>query len=92
MATERNPFEQIEKELTNVIQLPEKQQEGDPSFELEPDGGITVDFSSEEQAVEMGASTEVGEWYGNLAEQLDDETLEEIANNVYDSYIADKDS
>ena len=92
MATERNPFEQIEKELTNVIQLPEKQQEGDPSFELEPDGGITVDFSSEEQAVEMGASTEVGEWYGNLAEKLDDETLEEIANNVYDSYIADKDS
>ena len=92
MATERNPFEQIQQEINNVIQLPEKQQEGEPSFELEPDGGITVDFASEEQTVEMGASTEVGEWYGNLAEKLDDETLQEIGNNVYDSYIADKDS
>ena len=29
MATEKNPFEQIEKEITNVIQLPEKQEEGE---------------------------------------------------------------
>ena len=27
MATEKNPFEQIEKEITNVIQLPEKKEE-----------------------------------------------------------------
>ena len=75
MATEKNPFEQIEKEITNVIQLPEKQEEGEPSFEVEPDGGLTVDFSSEEESVEMGASTAVGEWYNNLAENLDEGIL-----------------
>ena len=92
MATERNPFEKIQEEITNVIQLPEKQEEGEPSFEVEPDGGLTVDFSSEEESVEMGASTAVGEWYNNLAENLDEGILEEISNNVYDNYIADKDS
>ena len=92
MATEKNPFEQIEKEITNVIQLPEKQEGGEPSFEVEPDGGLTVDFSSTEESIEMGASTEVGEWYGNLADKLDEDTLEEISNSVYDNYVADKDS
>jgi hypothetical protein len=38
---------------------------------LEDDGGLTVDFSSTEENTEMGASTEIGEWYGNLAENLD---------------------
>ena len=55
MATEKNPFEQIEKEITNVIQLPEKQEEGEPSFEVEPDGGLTVDFSSTEEICRNGS-------------------------------------
>ena len=92
MATERNPFEQIlEQQTPNVISLTERRQEG-PTFEVEPDGGLTVDFSTEEETIEMGASDKVGEWYKNLAEKIDDETLVNIGITIHDNYIADKDS
>ena len=83
MATEKNPFEQIRPAAENIIQLgaqQEQPQTGDPTFELEDDGGLTVDFSSTEENTEMGASTEIGEWYGNLAENLDQDLLEDIDN------------
>ena len=49
MATERNPFEPIpEQQTPNIISLTERRQEG-PTFEVEPDGGLTVDFSTEEE-------------------------------------------
>ena len=46
MATERNPFEQIPEEISNVIDMarPEEDSEG-PSFFPEEDGGVTVDFT-----------------------------------------------
>ena len=92
MATERNPFEPIpEQQTPNIISLTERRQEG-PTFEVEPDGGLTVDFSTEEEIVEMGASDEIGEWYKNLAEEVDEETLVNIGTTIYDNYIADKDS
>ena len=41
------------------------------TFEVDPtDGGVIVDFSSDEQ-VTMSASEEVAEWYGNLTETLE---------------------
>jgi len=40
----------------------------------------------------MIAEAPVQEWYANLAETLDDETLGEIANTVYNNYDADKNS
>ena len=95
MATEKNPFEQMRPAAENIIQLPsqtEQPQTGDPTFELEDDGGLTVDFSSTEENTEMGASTEIGEWYGNLASNIDEDLLEDIGNNVYENFIADKDS
>ena len=95
MATEKNPFEQMRPAAENIIQLgaqQEQPQTGDPTFELEDDGGLTVDFSSTEENTEMGASTEIGEWYGNLAENLDQDLLEDIGNDVYDNFVADKDS
>ena len=95
MATEKNPFEQLRPAAENIIQLPsqtEQPQTGDPTFELEDDGGLTVDFSSTEENTEMGASTEIGEWYGNLASTIDEDLLEDIGNNVYENFIADKDS
>ena len=92
MATERNPFEPIpEQQTPNVISLTERRQEG-PTFEVEPDGGLTVDFSTEEEIVEMGASDEIGEWYKNLAEEIDEEILSDIGTTIYDNFIADKDS
>ena len=94
MATEKNPFEQMKPAAENIIQLnaPEQPQTGEPTFELEDDGGLTVDFSSTEEITEMGASTEIGEWYSNLAENLNDDILQDIGNTVYENYVADKDS
>ena len=96
MATEKNPFEQMRPAAENIIQLnnpsPEQPQTDEPTFELEDDGGLTVDFSSTEENTEMGASTEIGEWYGNLATNLDEGLLEDIGNDVYENFVADKDS
>ena len=90
MATEKNPFDAIPQEVSNVITLPEKIQETEATFEVEPDGGVTVDFT--EQTVEMEAEEDIKEWYGNLVEEINEEDLQEISSTVIDSYTADKDS
>ena len=90
MATERNPFNKIKEEITNVIKLPEQTDDTQPMFEVEPDGGVTVDFS--QTTIEMEAEEPIKEWYGNLAETLDEEKLKDISSIVIDSYSADKDS
>ena len=51
MATERNPFEQISDEVTNVIEITNQKdmddvEEQSISFEPSEDGGVIVDFSS----------------------------------------------
>jgi len=91
MATERNPFDQIPQEVANVVPLNPVPtgEEQEATFEVEPDGGVTVDFTS---TVEMVAEAPVQEWYANLAEMLDEETLGEISNTVYNNYDADKNS
>ena len=94
MATEKNPYEQMAEQITNVIPMPtaETTTEGTaPTYQLEDDGGITVDFS-EEQSVEMGASIEIEEWYGNLAENMDEEELQEIGSVVLGDFTSDKES
>ena len=92
MATERNPFDQIPQEIANVVPMNPVPagEEQEATFEVEPDGGVTVDFTS--TTVEMIAEAPVQEWYANLAETLDDETLGEISNTVYNNYDADKNS
>jgi len=91
MATERNPFDRIEKELANVVPMNpvSMDEEQEATFELEPDGGVTVDFST---TIEMEAEEPIKEWYGNLAEKLDDDELSQIAEDVYNNYDADKSS
>ena len=91
MATEKNPFEKIKEEVTNVVQMPtpEEVMEGAPTFEMEDDGGVTVDFTG---VIEMEAEESVQEWYGDLTETLDDEQVANIANEVIDCFTADKDS
>ena len=90
MATERNPFEMISQQVGNVVPLPDMTETADATFEVDPtDGGIIVDFS---ETVEMEATEDITEWYGDLSETLDEEALGDIANDVIDNYQADKDS
>ena len=91
MATEKNPFERIREEITNVVQMPtpEEMMEGAPTFEMEDDGGVTVDFTG---VVEMEAEESIQEWYGDLTDTLEDEDKEVIAADVVDNYTSDKDS
>ena len=89
MATEKNPFEKIREEVTNVIQMPTSE-EGAPTFEMEDDGGITVDFS--QTSIEMEAEQSIQEWYGDLTDTVEDEDQQIIAADVIDNYTADKES
>ncbi len=91
MATEKNPFERISEEITNVVKMPtpEEMMEGAPTFEMEEDGGVTVDFTG---VVEMEAEEEIQEWYGDLTDKLEDEEKENIASDVVDNYTSDKES
>jgi len=91
MATERNPFEQIPQQGTNVVPMNPVpiSEEQEATFEVEPDGGVIVDFRNN---VEMEAEDTIKEWYANLADSLDDNELGEIAANVYNNYDSDKNS
>ena len=92
MATEKNPFERISEEITNVVQMPtpEDMMEGAPTFEMEDDGGITVDFS--QTSIEMEAEQSIQEWYGDLTDTVEEEDQQTIAADVIDNYTADKES
>ncbi len=89
MATEKNPFEKIREEVTNVVQMPTPE-EGAPTFEMEDDGGITVDFS--QTSIEMEAEQSIQEWYGDLTDTVEEEDQQIIAADVIDNYTADKES
>ena len=90
MATERNPYDLMPEENSNVIPMEVPEQESEATFEVDPtDGGIIVDFS---EASEMEASEDIAEWFGDLSETLDEDDLVEISNNVLDNFEADKDS
>ena len=92
MATERNPFEQIPTAETNVVPMIPEPMPNEPTFEVDPaDGGVMVDFG-EGSNIEMEASEEITEWYGDLSETLEDEELTSIATDVIDNFNADKDS
>ena len=91
MAVEKNPNE--EKNQTNIINLDlEKEKRTDNvNFELDPETGELevefgeLDFDPEEAEV---AAT----FYENLAEQMEEEDLQDIANTVIEKYDADKNS
>ena len=90
MATERNPFEMIPEEIGNVVPMPNMEETGEATFEVDPtDGGVTVDFS---EVTEMEASEDIAEWYGDMSESLDDSDLASIAGDVIENFEADKES
>ena len=92
MATERNPFDKIEETISNVIELPEQLEKitDSPTIEPDEDGGVTVDFT--QTSIEMNPESETEQWYGNIADTLDDESLTQIAEDTINNYTADKDS
>ena len=91
MATERNPFETIPEEVSNVVPMSDMEDTSNATFEVDPsDGGIIVDFS--EENVEMEASEDIAEWYGDLSETLEEDELADIASDVIENFEADKDS
>ncbi len=91
MATERNPFETMPEEVSNVVPMADMESTSEATFEVDPsDGGIIVDFS--EENVEMEASEDIAEWYGDLSETLDEGDLSDIASDVIENFEADKDS
>ena len=89
MATERNPFDRIPEQETNVVPLAPETEDIDATFEVAEDGGVIVDFSDN---IEMEASEDIAEWYGNMIEKMDEDELEEISANVIENFEADKDS
>ncbi len=90
MATERNPYDMMPEEVGNVVAMP-MEEEANATFELDPsDGGVIVDFS--EETVEMEASEDVAEWFGDMCELLEEDELNDIANDVIENYQSDKDS
>jgi len=90
MAVEQNPYEVIPQEAPpNVVPIaPET--DIDATFEVADDGGVIVDFASEEAV--MKPSESIAEWYGDLCDTLEEDSLFEIATDVIDNYQADKDS
>ena len=90
MATEKNPYDMIPQETAEIVPLEVEDTNDIPAtFEVTDDGGVIVDFS---ENVEMEASEEISEWYGNLADTMEEGELDDIAQNVIDNYEADKDS
>ena len=88
MAVEKNPFEQKE-ETTNVVSINATVPEDENvSFEVADDGGVVVNFGEEGIEEEITAK----EYYTNLAEEMDEGLLNDIANTVIDNFQADKDS
>ena len=90
MAIEKNPFDKIEETLSNVVQLPEqiKEATGAPIIEPDEDGGVTVDFT--QATIEMEPESETQEWYGNIANNVEEGELAQIAEDVVNNYTAYK--
>jgi len=95
MATERNPFDPIPSVELSVVEIETETEGTEASMEYDPsDGGIVVEFKSN---IDEGLSDEqIGEedeeFFRNLVDDLDEETLEDIAIQVHDNFTADKDS
>ena len=88
MAVEKNPFDKKE-ETTNIVSINATVPEDEGvSFEVADDGGVVVNFGEEGIEEEVTAK----EYYTNLATDMDDEILKDVAHTVIENFQADKDS
>ena len=96
MAVERNPFDRIERD--NIIEIgigPTSTEIETPgvSYEFEDDGGVVIEFGEGEEdgLPEYDMNDQEG-FFRNLVDDLDEATLQDIAEMVYENYQADKES
>ena len=88
MAVEKNPFEQKE-ETTNVVSInATAPADENVSFEVDTDGGVVVNFGEENIEEEVTAK----EYYTNLAVDMDEGLLKDIAFDVIENFQSDKES
>ena len=95
MATERNPFDPIPEVEVSMIEIEPEADSEDASIEYDPtDGGVVVEFKTNEDeglTKEQVEETEE-EFYRNLVDDLDEDTLEDISSQVHENFTADRDS
>jgi len=93
MAVEKNPNEQMEQE-TNVIPVDFATMNNEQvNFEIDPDTGeIEVEFNFEGSSMNELPEDSEDEFYENLVDTLDEETLSTIGLQIYDNFEADKSS
>ena len=95
MATERNPFEVNMNSTTdnNIIELNVGEPTSEATFEYDAnDGSVVVDFSIEAGDNPSVNYSDPAGFYKNLVNELDEETLDDIAEQVINSYEADLES
>ena len=99
MAVEKNPFEKIEKVNTDVKEMTQglpgvdvnvdPEQEEDVAVDVDPNTGeVSVDLN--ENAGTVLAS--IKDFYGNLAEYMDEEEVTDLSTTVLDNIKADEES
>ena len=99
MAVEKNPFEKLEKVNTDVKEmtqgLPGVDVNVDP--EQEEDVAVDVDPATGEVSVDLNENAgtvlaSIKDFYGNLAEYMDEDTLTDLSTTVLDNFKADEES
>ena len=91
MATERNPYEAIpEVQVIPVAEGGTEVEMGENvNIDVSPDGGVIVSF---EDTLEVNQKETTEQWFANLAEDIDEFKLHEIAETVYERFDADRNS
>ena len=91
MATERNPYEAIpEVQVIPVAEGGTEVEMGENvNIDVSPDGGVIVSF---EDTLEVNQKETTEQWFTNLAEDIDEFKLREIAETVYERFDADRNS
>ena len=59
------------------------------NIDVSPDGGVIVSF---EDTLEVNQKETTEQWFTNLAEDIDEFKLREIAETVYERFDADRNS
>ena len=99
MAVEKNPFEKIEKVNTDVKEMTQGLTGVDVNVnpEQEEDVAVDVDTTTGEVSVDLNEDAgtvlaSIKDFYGNLAEYMDEEELTDLSTTVLDNFKADEES
>ena len=99
MAVEKNPFQKIEKVNTDVKEMTQDLPGVDVNVnpEQEEDVAVDVDPNTGEVSVELNEDAgtvlaSIKDFYGNLAEYMDEEVLTDLSTTVFDNFKSDQES